>query len=249
MATNNATDTSKPVAISQGGTSAATMTTTDGVVYYDGSALVTTGVGTAGQVLTSNGAGVAPTFQSGGGGTGGLVFLDSQTASNSATIDFTSVITGTYNNYWLIFSGVVPATNTASLTMVVSTDNGSSWITANGSYAAGIRYCAYNSSSFSNDNDALERFILLSSELSDTAGTGVSGTGTIFNTGNGGYFAITGLCVFNGSSSGGGTTGWFGDGYDSGGGGSGQIGVNAIRFLMTSGNISTGTFSLFGIAE
>ena len=54
--------------IANGGTNAASMTNTYGVVYYDGSALVTTTVGTAGHVLTSNGAGVAPTFQAGGGG-------------------------------------------------------------------------------------------------------------------------------------------------------------------------------------
>ena len=44
------------------------MATTDGVVYYDGTRLVTTTAGTSGQVLTSNGAGVAPTYQAAGGG-------------------------------------------------------------------------------------------------------------------------------------------------------------------------------------
>lgn len=49
--------------IANGGTNASSMATTDGVVYYDGTRLVTTSAGTAGQVLTSNGAGVAPTYQ------------------------------------------------------------------------------------------------------------------------------------------------------------------------------------------
>jgi hypothetical protein len=56
------------LAIANGGTNATSMATTDGVVYYDGTRLVTTAVGTATQVLTSNGAGVAPTFQAVGGG-------------------------------------------------------------------------------------------------------------------------------------------------------------------------------------
>ncbi len=56
------------LAIANGGTNATSMTNTDGVVYYDGTRLVTTAVGTATQVLTSNGAGVAPSFQSAGGG-------------------------------------------------------------------------------------------------------------------------------------------------------------------------------------
>ena len=52
-----------PVSIANGGTNATSMTNTDGVVYYDGSKLNTTLVGTVGEVLTSNGTGVAPTFQ------------------------------------------------------------------------------------------------------------------------------------------------------------------------------------------
>ncbi len=54
-----------PVAIANGGTNATSMATTDGTVYYDGTRLVTTATGTTGQMLTSNGAGVAPTYQNG----------------------------------------------------------------------------------------------------------------------------------------------------------------------------------------
>ncbi len=66
--TINAIQSNIPIEISKGGTNATSMTNTDGVVYYDGTRLVTTAVGTATQVLTSNGAGVAPTFQAAGGG-------------------------------------------------------------------------------------------------------------------------------------------------------------------------------------
>lgn len=63
------------IPIADGGTNATSMATTDGVVYFDGTRLVTTSAGTATQVLTSNGAGVAPTFQAASGG-GGLTFVD-----------------------------------------------------------------------------------------------------------------------------------------------------------------------------
>lgn len=53
-----------PVTIANGGTNATSMATTDGTVYFDGTSLVTTTTGTAGQVLTSNGVGLAPTYQS-----------------------------------------------------------------------------------------------------------------------------------------------------------------------------------------
>lgn len=49
--------------MNNGGTNAGSMATTYGVNYYDGTRLVTTSVGTATHVLTSNGVGVAPTFQ------------------------------------------------------------------------------------------------------------------------------------------------------------------------------------------
>ena len=57
-----------PLPIAQGGTNATSFATTDGTVYFDGTRLVTTATGTSGQVLTSNGAGVAPTYKNSSGG-------------------------------------------------------------------------------------------------------------------------------------------------------------------------------------
>jgi hypothetical protein len=63
MPTINSWNSNVPVEISKGGTNANTMSTTDGVCYFDGTSIVTTAVGTATHVLTSNGVGNAPTFQ------------------------------------------------------------------------------------------------------------------------------------------------------------------------------------------
>ena len=52
-----------PQPIIEGGTNASSMANTYGVNYFDGTSIVTTAVGTATHVLTSNGPGVAPTFQ------------------------------------------------------------------------------------------------------------------------------------------------------------------------------------------
>ena len=54
--------------IANGGTNASSFATTDGTVYFDGTRLVTTATGSSGQVLTSNGPGVAPTYQTNAGG-------------------------------------------------------------------------------------------------------------------------------------------------------------------------------------
>lgn len=56
--------------IANGGTNASSMATTNGVNYFDGTRIVTTAVGTATHVLTSNGIGLAPTFQAAPGATG-----------------------------------------------------------------------------------------------------------------------------------------------------------------------------------
>lgn len=76
-----------PVPIANGGTNATSMATTFGVNYFDGTRLVTTAVGTATHVLTSNGAGVAPTFQALPASGIGTIAGDSGTATGS-TVTF-----------------------------------------------------------------------------------------------------------------------------------------------------------------
>ena len=51
------------IPIARGGTNVNNMLNTFGINYFDGTSIATTAVGTATHVLTSNGAGVAPTFQ------------------------------------------------------------------------------------------------------------------------------------------------------------------------------------------
>lgn len=62
-----------------------------------------------------------------GGQTPGYKLLGAITASNSATMDFTSLMSSTYNSYELIWSDLRPATDNVSLYMYSSTNNGSSF--------------------------------------------------------------------------------------------------------------------------
>jgi hypothetical protein len=75
--------------------------------------------GTVGQVLTSGGAGVAPSFAT--PATGALVFISSQTVSGSpASVDFTSGINSTYDDYLITFENLQFTTvggNNAALTV------------------------------------------------------------------------------------------------------------------------------------
>lgn len=108
--------------ITNGGTNASSMANTYGVNYYDGTRLVTTAVGTAGHVLTSNGAGVAPTFQAASGG--GITTLagDSGTATGS-----TVTIAGTTNQIT-----TSAASATVTLALASSPTVTGDWVTSAG---------------------------------------------------------------------------------------------------------------------
>jgi hypothetical protein len=64
-----------------------------------------------------------------------LVLLGSQTASASATLDFTSGLTSAYDLYEFDLVTLLPATDGVSLQLLVSNDGGSTWNSANYDYA------------------------------------------------------------------------------------------------------------------
>lgn len=195
------------------------------------------GVGTTGQVLTSNGAGALPSFQTGTGGN--LVLLSSQTASNTASISFVSFITSTYNNYLFLFSNVVPITNAAFLSMQLSTNNGSTYISTN--YLSGNNRIAYNASTLANltSTTTIRATYQLSSTSSDGNGNAYF---FLYNFTNGQIPVING--VQSGYSNIDSTLG-----YNAVVSQNTATNINAFQVAMSSGNISTGTFSLFGILE
>ena len=132
-----------PQPVTEGGTGASTLTgvltgngtssiTANTVTQYGvliggaSNAVSSTAVGTSGDVLTSNGAGNDPTFETPSGGSGSFVFISGQTASNSSSLDFTGLST-TYMGYLAVFVSIRAATDGAEFIMRTSTDNGSSF--------------------------------------------------------------------------------------------------------------------------
>jgi hypothetical protein len=57
----------------------------------------------------------------------GITFISSQTASNSASISFTSGLTSTYKAYKFVFSNIHPRTDDKSFQFNLSTDSGSNY--------------------------------------------------------------------------------------------------------------------------
>ena len=55
------------------------------------------------------------------------VLIESKRVSNSPSINFTTGIDGTYDNYMLLLSGIIPATDDTELWLRVSDDGGATW--------------------------------------------------------------------------------------------------------------------------
>jgi hypothetical protein len=115
MATNDAINTPSPLNVPNGGTSVSTMTTAyapvcSGTTAAGALQVAGTGLSTSGFVLTSNGASALPGFETIGASSAGLVLIATATASNSAAIQFNNNLTSTYNNYLVIFENVVAVT-------------------------------------------------------------------------------------------------------------------------------------------
>lgn len=84
------------VTVAQGGTGVTTLGDAGVLIGNGTGAVAVSGAGTAGQVFTSNGAGVDPTFQNAGGGSGyrTKVTLGSDVTNNNATLNTLADCTG-----------------------------------------------------------------------------------------------------------------------------------------------------------
>ena len=175
----------------------------------------------------------------------GITLISSQTASNSASISFTSGLTSTYKAYKFVFVNINPATNETDFLFNLSTDAGSNYnVTKTSTYVNAYNLEAGGAEGLGYDTDG---------DLAQ--GTGFQQLG--FNIGNGADESLSGsLTLFNPSS----TTyvkhfiavtqylhqadrsyNDYAAGYANT-----TSAVNAIQFKMDSGNFD-GTIYLYGI--
>lgn len=196
------------------------------------------GVGTSGQVLTSNGAGALPTFQTASGGAGSWVLLANDTASADATIDFEQCFSDTYEIYVLMYENEVPATTNTNPRAQFGTGGTPTWQAT--SYGSGG--CNGTTGSTANEPPSVTTAL---NRGDDTNQTNTS-------TSNGGGMAII-RNVRNATNHKAMNTRW---GMLTGGATAGGVTearwqnatvVTSLRLLYSSGNISTGTYWLYGI--
>jgi hypothetical protein len=195
------------------------------------------GVGTSGQVLTSNGASALPTWQASSAGSGNLVLIQSQTMSGSS-VAFTTGITSTYSTYLFVISSVDISSSSTSILMTMSNNGGSTYASSN--YQAGNFYTIYNGNTLTNANSTTNFQITQGSGTTQSQ----SANGTLwchniaqtsdvsyyhgeFSVGNGtSNYYQTATCYLQTTTN-----------------------VNAFKFAPTSGTFSGGIITLFGILE
>ena len=179
--------------------------------------------------------------------TGSMTLLQTQTASSSATIDFTSNIDSTYDSYVFKFINCHPATDSVSFQFNMSTDGGSNYnVTKTTTF-----FRAYHAEDDS--GTSLEYFT--GSDLAQSTSDQILCQAG----GNANDEAVSGtLQIFNPSSStfvkhfiGTGLTSSLNEvqqQFHIAGYGNTTSAVNAIRFKMSSGNIDSGVIKLYGIS-
>lgn len=196
-----------------------------------------TGSLTNGHIITADASG---NLQDGGVlSTGSMIYLSTQTASASATIDFTSLITSTYDDYVVIFDGVIPVTGGTSLYFRTSSNNGSSYDAGANNYAWG------QSGTLGSGAGATEIDLGIGGAPSNNAAVGIAGTLRLYNLNSATVYKRAVWDISYGSATGSASF----VSYAGAGARISTAAVNAIRFLMQGGNISTGTFKLYGIKK
>lgn len=180
--------------------------------------------GTSNQVLQTNGSGTV-SFASASGGS--LAFIDSQTASGASSVQFTSGISSSYDQYLLKWIGG-SLSSTVPVLLQISTDGGSSYIST--SYQGGGTWFAWNGTTPNNSNSSAG-FVI----MNPAANTGMQSetwlnfTPSSIPCAHGKGKNLNAMCITMGT-------------YNS------SVTVNAFQVLPTSGTIS-GDFYLYGFSN
>jgi len=171
---------------------------------------------------------------------GGMVFIESQDASSSTTLDFTGFDSSLYDSYVFEFGNIIPATNRVSFRCRTSTDGGATYDATSGDYRDVRRQSTAGGSSG------------LTSSLTGTGMEICDDLGTV--AGEDGFCGTLNLHMPHLARKTALT--WQGFLFDDSsnyihviGGGSNiaQADVDAVRFYMSLGIIDSGTITMYGL--
>jgi hypothetical protein len=178
-------------------------------------------------------------------GVGNLIHIQSQTASNSASISFTTGINSTYKEYQFYFIDIHPRTDAVDFTFNMSTDSGSNYnVTKTSTYfraghdeADSLTLLGYR---IDEDLAQSTAFQIISFSVGSGADESCAGTLQLFNPASTTYvkhfMSVSNIYVSNDF-----TRNDFCAGY-----GNTTSAINAVQFKMASGNFD-GTIAMFGV--
>jgi hypothetical protein len=197
-------------------------------------------VGTAGQLLQTNGVG-APTWVTPAVSSSGLTLLSTVTASASATVDIESTFDSTYDVYMLVISGMRFATSGQGITLKMKI--GGSYVTTG--YAYHTDQSVSSSSAYGGSASANNSSILLGGGRGPTTASNIS-TDIIINIYNPTSTAFSKLIRWQGVfiDDTGATVNCSGAGSNTG-----TDALTGIRIAAVSGNVTSGSFRLYGLAN
>jgi len=196
--------------------------------------------------ITNSSVSAVTSFANASGGT--LILLSTQTASNSATISFTTGLDSTYDMYEFHFINVRPATDEVDFSFQLSTDSGSNYnttITSTAFYTGHDESDANAYVSYDGNLDLAQStsFQQLAHDIgngSDECGSGVL---QLFNPSSTTYVKhfISRISKYHAQNQ-------MNDVYIAGYGNTTSA-INAVQFKFSSGNIADGVFKLYGVKK
>ena len=178
---------------------------------------------------------------------GAMTLLETQTASSSATIDFTSNIDSTYDVYCFKFINCHPATDNVNLTFQASTNSGSSYGVTTTSTVFRARHNEADSSAVlgyitADDLAQSTSFQKLTAPIGNGNDESISGQFCIYNPSST-RFVKHFICRFNTYQDNDATHDQYTAGYFNS-----TSAIDAFQFKMSSGNIDSGIIKLYGIS-
>ena len=178
-------------------------------------------------------------------GVGNLIHIQSQTASNSASISFTTGINSTYKEYQFYFIDIHPRTDIADFTFNMSTDAGSNYnVTKTTTFFRAIHDEAdtYTNLTYDTGVDLAQStsFQKLALDIGSGADESCAGKLQLFNPSSTTYVKhfISDISLYTQDN--------FNEYNLSAGYGNTTSAVNAIQFKMDTGNFD-GTIAMFGV--
>lgn len=230
------------VANATGGTAAPTAVSVTTDLILSTTLGVNTGTG-ANQILKLNGSSQIPAVDGSllTGISSSLAFLGARTASTSASLEFASAITSSYDYYMFVFKDIRPATNGTALRMLFSTDNGSNYNASNNTTAFNSRIPVDGTTTaYANSAVAATTFftLMVGNDIGSAAAEALSGKVELFvpNSSTAGK-RIEALLECGTASIRHLTSSYT----------TLTTAINAVKFQMASGNITSGTIYMYGI--